>query len=527
MLLSVHLGETWASYPKERPHNGETGAIRFSESSHLGETKSSDLNGLLHLGESEASGSTGRLHLRETGAICPTRTSYVQETGAGCQTRRPHIGETGASCPTQRQHVGETGAGCPIRRPDIRETTASCPIRIQSVGETGIGCPTRMQHVGETGTGCPNGFLHVGKTEATHEPKIHIYDGKEDWTVWINRFEAIAGLRRWDEDRKLDCLLPKLHGKVGEYAFAALPKQILGCYEELVGELNSMFRKVEITSAIAAKFHNRIQGEDESVEEYAAELRCLSFKAYNHRSKQTREEDLVQRFLYGLRDEEMRFAVEFYKEPVSLDEAVYHAVEYAELRNRIFEGQLADKEISKQGREECFQYNEISNETIECCYPDGPHTTINAVAQKPADQIAKDEDRVRQQNHDEIFEVLLQIKDSLQTLAKHKGLDNSGDGHLKPHQDDTRVSYCCKSYDHNLGNCPDGKSDNIRRAEESHTDLNLLLQDVCNLETGRNAKSQQSSLVARAYYENRTWRLQAKPERRRSRETTRSWKSDS
>ena len=111
----------------------------------------------------------------------------------------------------------------------------------------------------------------------------------------------------------------------------------------------------------------------------------------------------------------MRFAIEYHKEPVSLDEAVYYAVEYAELRNRIFEGPLADKEISNQGKEECFQCNKTSNKTVECCYPDGPHTTINAVAQKPADQIAKNEDRVRQQNQDEILEVLLQIKDSLQT----------------------------------------------------------------------------------------------------------------
>ena len=383
---SVHLGETWASCPKERPHNGETGAIRFSESSHLGETKSSVLNRLLHLGVSEASFSTGRSHLRETGAICPTRTSYVQETGASCQTRRPHIGETGASWPTQRQHVGENGVGCSIRRSDIRETRASCPIRMQSVGETGIGCPTRMQHIGETGTGCPNGFLHVGETEATHEPKIPIYDGKEDWTVWINRFEAIAGLRRWDEDRKLDCLLPKLHGKVGEYAFAVLPKQILGFYEELVGELNSMFRKVEIPSAIAAEFHNRIQGEDESVEEYAAELRCLYFKAYKHSNKQTREEDLVLRFLYGLRDEEMIFAVEYHKEPVSLDEAIYYAVDYAELRRRVLEGHCIDKEISKQRKEECYQYNKTHNKTGDCCYPEGSHTAIKAVVQRPTYQ---------------------------------------------------------------------------------------------------------------------------------------------
>ena len=89
---------------------------------------------------------------------------------------------------------------------------------------------------------------------------------------------------------------------------------------------------------------------------------------------------------------------------------------------------------------------------------------------------------------------------------------------MKSHQADTHVSYGCKSYDHNLGNCPDGKSDNLRRTEESHTVLKLLQRDVCNLETDRNAKSQQSLLSARANFEIITRRLHAKQERRKSRE---------
>ena len=242
----LYTVETGTSHPIIRPRVEKAGAGSQTGRSNIVETGDSRLTGMLHVGE--------------TGAICPTRAPYTGETGAGCQTQRPDTGETRASCPTQRQHVGETRAGCPIRRPHIRKTGASCPIRMQYVGETWVGCPSRMQHVEETGAGCPNGVLHVGETGATSEPKIPVYDGKEDWTVWINRSEAIAGLRRWDEDRKLDCLLPKLHGKVGEYAFAVLPKQILRCYEELVGELNSMFRKVEIPSAFAAKFHNRKQG---------------------------------------------------------------------------------------------------------------------------------------------------------------------------------------------------------------------------------------------------------------------------
>ena len=34
--------------------------------------------------------------------------------------------------------------------------------------------------------------------------KLPSFDGKEDWKVWVSRFEAIAERRQWDDDTKLD-----------------------------------------------------------------------------------------------------------------------------------------------------------------------------------------------------------------------------------------------------------------------------------------------------------------------------------
>ena len=42
--------------------------------------------------------------------------------------------------------------------------------------------------------------------------KIPPFNGKEDWKVKINHFEAIAEKRQWSEGRKLDYLLQKLQG---------------------------------------------------------------------------------------------------------------------------------------------------------------------------------------------------------------------------------------------------------------------------------------------------------------------------
>lgn len=44
-------------------------------------------------------------------------------------------------------------------------------------------------------------------------------EGKEKWSVWKSRFETVASRSRWSDEEKLDELLPKLHGKAGEFVF--------------------------------------------------------------------------------------------------------------------------------------------------------------------------------------------------------------------------------------------------------------------------------------------------------------------
>ena len=64
------------------------------------------------------------------------------------------------------------------------------------------------------------------------------------------------------------------------------------------------------------------QRNDETVEEYAADLKRLYAKAYRARDEKTRQEDLVRRFLDGLKDHKARFEIEFHKEPDDIDDAI-------------------------------------------------------------------------------------------------------------------------------------------------------------------------------------------------------------
>ena len=149
--------------------------------------------------------------------------------------------------------------------------------------------------------------------------------------MWFNRFEAVARRRNWCEEARLDNLLPRLQGKAGDFVFSQLAQPILSNYNELVKELNSRFRVIETERTYAARFSQRSQRQDETAEEFAADVKRLYAKAYKFRDDRTRQEDLVRRFLDGLKDSEARFEIE---EPSNIDEAVRHAVNFVQTKRR-------------------------------------------------------------------------------------------------------------------------------------------------------------------------------------------------
>ena len=78
----------------------------------------------------------------------------------------------------------------------------------------------------------------------------------------------------------------------------------------------------------------KTQKPGETAEEFAAELKRLYTKAHSFRDEKTRQEDLVRRFLDGLRDSDARFEIEYNKEPEDIDEAVYHTVNFVQTKHR-------------------------------------------------------------------------------------------------------------------------------------------------------------------------------------------------
>lgn len=129
-------------------------------------------------------------------------------------------------------------------------------------------------------------------------------------------------------------MLPRLQGKAGEFVYGQLNRDARINFRNLVKELKHRFRKVETCRTYGAQFSNRSQNPGETIEDYAAELKRLYDKAHANRDRETRNEDLLRRFLDGLIDDRARFQVEFIKEPEDIDAAVYEVVNFLETRKR-------------------------------------------------------------------------------------------------------------------------------------------------------------------------------------------------
>lgn len=177
-------------------------------------------------------------------------------------------------------------------------------------------------------------YDHIGSNKCNMSSfKMSPFTGNEEWVVWLARFEALARRYNWSDDDKLDQLLPRIEGPAARFVFSQLHPGVLSNYKDLVGEMNSRYRVIETSRSFSAKFSRRVQRVGETVEDFAADLKYLYDKAHGYRDRKTREEDLVRRFLDGIRDDDVRFEVEFHKEPETIDEAVFHVVNMLQTRN--------------------------------------------------------------------------------------------------------------------------------------------------------------------------------------------------
>ena len=174
----------------------------------------------------------------------------------------------------------------------------------------------------------------VVRKTSHHSHKVNLppFTGKETWKVWFTRFDEVSKRKGWSSEERLDELLPKLQGEAGNFVFDQLNSRTRNNYKLLCQELKNRFRCVENPKTFGAMFAARKQKSNETIESYAADLKKLYDKAHARRDPQTREEDLLRRFLDGLADGKTSEHVEFVKNPQTIDEAVDEVINFTEVR---------------------------------------------------------------------------------------------------------------------------------------------------------------------------------------------------
>ncbi|CAC5386246.1 unnamed protein product [Mytilus coruscus] len=159
--------------------------------------------------------------------------------------------------------------------------------------------------------------------------------------------------------------LKQLQGEAGDFVFDQLNSKTLKNYSKLATELKNRFGVFENKRTYKVQFNRRTQKPNENTVDYAAELKRIYDKAYSNRHAKIRQEDLLQRFLMGLSDNEARIHIELTKDPKTIEEAVQEVITYRETTSETQEGNSGENTKVRQLKKQNNQSSQKSDQTVE------------------------------------------------------------------------------------------------------------------------------------------------------------------
>ena len=200
-------------------------------------------------------------------------------------------------------------------------------------------------------------ILSCADSTKTNNVKLPPFVGKSnEWKVWFSSFTAVANVNEWNDTTRLSELLQGIRGVAAEFVFDEISPECRSNYRNLVRELDLRFKCVETNKSYRALFSKPTQHFGESVENYASKLKRLYDKAYPGKNPEMRRTLLLQQFMSGLRDRQAKCAVEYFKEPISIEDAVHNVVMYIETHQTQYAGSRS--------------LNRSSNKTVNFAFDD-------------------------------------------------------------------------------------------------------------------------------------------------------------
>ena len=175
----------------------------------------------------------------------------------------------------------------------------------------------------------PGGQGHrseVKETVSSHIPSVNTNSQSSPSMKAL--ISSLRSKRRngWSELERAQHLSMSLRGTAQKLRSNLTVGQ-LADYYTLKSVLEQRFNPRERVIAYRSEFRNRRQGKSESASDFGYQLRRLALQAYPQVPYNSLELQVVDQFIYGLSDFEMRKEVSF-SHPRTLDQAISSAVEY-------------------------------------------------------------------------------------------------------------------------------------------------------------------------------------------------------
>ena len=154
------------------------------------------------------------------------------------------------------------------------------------------------------------------------------YDGTGDWSDYLRHFQKVADWNGWNEVEKAAQLSMNLSGLARQAwadSFSDPGSEVT--YGAVVSVLTKRFKPEGQGEAYKAEFRRRNRRTEETFLEFGYALRRLAIRAFPRIAHEAREDMVIDQFLLGLSDGDMRRHVSL-AHPGSVDQAITLATEY-------------------------------------------------------------------------------------------------------------------------------------------------------------------------------------------------------
>ena len=146
------------------------------------------------------------------------------------------------------------------------------------------------------------------------------FSGEGSWDDWLDHFESVAEVNKWDNAAKLLWLRVRMTGRA-QTAFKQLPEESRAEYPACIKGLRERFEPACKKELYLAEFQTRGKQKNETWAAFAEDLKTLTAKAFPTLQDDAREQLALTHYLGQLDNPQIAFNVK-QKRPKTLDEAV-------------------------------------------------------------------------------------------------------------------------------------------------------------------------------------------------------------